>query len=99
MAGGIWAYLSKLACDRGYLMLTTEDSTDIKIRLNNMSEHTLSMGHVLPQHPSGVGDDVVVIAGSLKGQVCKVLGVEDDSFLIGELWSRDHANVVRMTWS
>ena len=75
------------ACDRtrnkqgaeGYLLPVLDSCSDkIGVRLNDvvMIFMAVDIRHFLPEHPSVVGDDVVVIAGPLTGQLRKVIKIE-----------------------
>jgi len=72
---------------KGYLLPSINPCIDtVDVRLNDVVTlfTALHIRHVLPVHPSMVGDDVVVIAGSLSGEVRKVVKIEKDLFSVQE---------------
>lgn len=71
---------------KGYLLPSSDPSVDdVDVRLNDVVTvfTAINIRHVLPEHPSMVKDDVVVIAGSLKGQIRRVFKIDGDLFSIG----------------
>jgi hypothetical protein len=71
---------------KGYLLPSFDPcSGQIDVRLNDVVTTFLAVDtkHFLPEHPAMVGDDVVVIAGQLTGQLGRVFNIESGLFSVG----------------
>lgn len=71
---------------KGYLLPSFNPCNgEIDVRLNDIVTMFIAVDikHFLPEHPSTVGDDVVVITGPLRGQLRKVFKIESGLFSIG----------------
>lgn len=91
MAGGSDAYSPEYAFCKGFLLPSTTISDKVNIQLNNLIQlKDVDIRCVLPEHPSDVGDCVVVLAGDLKGKLQEVFQInDDDSFQVGEVYSKN----------
>jgi len=78
---------------KGYLLPSFDPCIDnVDIRLNDVVTvfMAIHIRHVLPDHPSMVGDDVVMITGPLTGHVRKVIKIDAGLFTTRVAGSRNH---------
>lgn len=92
MAGGDNTYSKNYSFCKGYLLPAQNSVNMVNVQLNNLQKlWDLDIQHVLPDHPSTVGDSVVVITGEFKGQLRKVFQVNTDgTFVVGDRSSKTH---------